>query len=113
MYTFEWKPKNQETSKFEGTVLVKVPDHIERMNFVKNLNTTVDQSGQLVEAKGIDLSVKLIAYATQYVDKVSLKRKDDGYQVPDVKWLSYDIDGAEILGEIGWCLFEGIKLGKN
>lgn len=113
MYTFEWTPKDQEKSQFTGTVTVKVPSHVERMSFLKTVGTSVDENGQLIADKKIDLSIKLIGYASKYIEKVDLARKEDSFKVPDKTWLEYDVDGAEVLGAIGWVLFDGVKLGKS
>lgn len=113
MYTFQWTPKDKEKSAFDGSVTVKVPDHIARMSFLKTLTVTVSETGELIQAEQIDISMKLVECAKKYIESVALVRKEDGFKVPDAKWLEYDIDGVDILGEIGRVLIDGVKLGKS
>jgi hypothetical protein len=98
--------------KFDGSVKVKVPKHVDRIKLIRSLNTTVDVSGELVKT-GMDSAEKLMDFAKSHIETVSLKRIEDGVEVKNVEWLEYDVDGAEVLSEISNVLLQGVKLGKS
>jgi len=127
MYTFEWKQIAKDVSftdtngalvsktiapKFEGSVTLKVPRHVDRIKVIRSLSTKIDESGELVKS-GMDSAEKLMDFAKAQIESVNLKRIDDGLEIKTVEWLEYDVDGAEILSEISNTLIQGIKLGKS
>ena len=111
MYTFEWKP--EENSSFEGSVLVNVPSHAERLKALKKAAYTPNSNGELEIANDNEFIVGCIEYAKTAIAKVELKKKEDSFQVPSVEWLDHDKNGAEILTAIGRILFNGVSLGKS
>ena len=120
MYQFKWEPKDKTIAdgnvipaKFDGAVLVKVPSHVERIQFLKSIHTKIDEKGEMESDKASENAINLMSFAIKQIEKVELIRKEDKLVVNDCKWLEYDIDGATILKEIGYCLFEGVKLGKS
>lgn len=113
MFTFEWKPKDTDESLFDGSVTIKVPNHMVRLAFLKELGTMVLDTGEMVQDKKLELSSKLIEFAMKQIEKVALVRKSDGMIVTEKEWLFHDVDGSAILGEIGNSLINGVKLGKN
>ena len=113
MYQFKWSPKDKENSKFDGFVMLNVPSHIERITFLKTMHTKIDENGEMVSEHASENAINLMSFAIKQIDKFELVRKEDRFVVPDKEWLEYDIDGASILKEIGYCLFEGVKLGKS
>lgn len=127
MYTFDWKQTTKDITltkpdgsldiktiepKFEGTVKVKVPKHIDRIKLLREINTKVDPSGALLNT-GMDSAEKLMEFAKSHIESVSLKRIEDGLEINKLEWLEYDVDGAEVLSDISTMLIQGVKLGKN
>ena len=127
MYTFEWRQLPKDVSfknsdgasvtktiapKFEGTIKIKVPKHVERIKLIRDLNTKVESTGALVNGE-MDSTEKMLEFAKKNIEVVSLKRIEDGCEVKTVEWLEYDVEGAEILGEISQVLLQGVKLGKS
>lgn len=127
MYTFDWKQTEKEISftdsngtlvsktiapKFEGTIKVKVPKHVERIKVIRDLNTKIEANGELVKT-GMDSAEKLMEFAKSNIESVNLKRIEDGLEVKSIEWLEYDVDGAEILSDISQVLLAGVKLGKS
>lgn len=126
MFTFEWKDKPKEKervkedgeievysdpARFNGVVTVKIPKHQDRIRFLKELRTSI-KDGEATEAN-LEMSDKLLDYAKSHIEKVDLKRLDDGFEFNSVEQLEYDIHGADVLGDIASVLIQGVRLSKS
>lgn len=111
MFTAKWIAK--EGSAVEGCAIVRVPKNLDRIKFLQTIHTSIGADGALDMAKANENATNVISFALKHIDSVELIRKEDGFKVPSVEWLEYDIDGALVLREIGNFLIQGISLGKN
>lgn len=135
-FYFEWKPserqlpeidsngvaiKNEDGShktysvppRFDGMVKVRIPSNAERIKFMKSTALIANQDGQVIETKGIDQTIAFAEFAKSHIEKVELKRLEDGYEFKTLEELDFDVDGLEVLTDIGVKLSQGIRLGKN
>ncbi|RTL05187.1 hypothetical protein EKK58_08545 [Candidatus Dependentiae bacterium] len=111
MYTFEWKPEKELAKKFSGHLVLKVPSHMERLDFSRSL---LDESSGLSDANILaENSKKIVENAMKHIESVHLIRTEDGFAIPEKEWLLYDKDAAEILGAVGQHLLSGVRLGKK
>lgn len=110
MYTWIWEA--EETSPFTGSVTVKIPKHQERAQLLKEMGFTV-KDGKAELKDTLDASGVLYDFVKKNVEKVDLKRREDGMIFDKVEMLEYDVDGATVLTEIGTKLQAGVRLGKS
>lgn len=136
MFTFEWKPKAveaiareesglpkvKEDGKFEtymrppvfsGSVILKVPSHVDRLKMSKAITTKIKPDGEMVEDVELNITEKMFDFVKKHVQKVELVRIEDGMEFSSIEMLEYDKDGEDVFGSVERTLLEGVRLGKS
>lgn len=108
--SFETKDGDQA---FVGKVKVKIPKHGERLQFLKQISLSVSGDGTVDRQHSVDLSEKIIAYAVGHIESVDLTRSSDQMKFSSVEMLEYDVDGLDVLSDIGKMLMDGVRLSKS
>lgn len=98
---------------FVGKVKVKIPKHSERLQFLKQISLAVSNDGTVDRQHSVDLSEKIIAYAVAHIESVDLTRSKDQMKFGNVDMLEYDVDGLDVLSDIGKMLMDGVRLSKS
>jgi hypothetical protein len=128
-YVFDWVQKEKQAPKldesglatsemitrppiFEGFVRVRIPSHEERLRFVKAVSVQI-VNGEAVSMSGYDQGIEIMAFAKKHIEAVALKRKDDGLELKSLDDLDHDLDGAEVLSDIGAEIAKGVRLKKS
>ena len=137
MFEFDYKPKSQdmpvlntktreiEVDKkgvpkiekreaiFSGTLRLKAPKHAERMRMVKLMNIGIKDGEAEADSdvSHFDRLISLAEFAMKYILKVELTR--DGVEFKDKEILSCDVDGAQLIYEVGRHLMSEVRLGES
>lgn len=113
------KPKGDEPAAYEGSVTVRMPDYLERLD-LQSAGTPDDEDEGDDEApkkpKRKSTIVKLRAVAEHceaFVVAVAIKRLDDGYEFKSFKELLQDSEAGAVAMEICTKLVAGkYQVGK-
>lgn len=97
---------------FSGVVKVKIPSHQERLKFVKAVSVQI-VNGEAVSMNSFEQGIEIMSFAKAHIESVDLKRISDGVELKSLEDLDHDVDGAEVLSDIGAEIAKGIRLKKN
>ena len=97
---------------FSGVVRVKIPSHQERLKFVKAVSVQI-VNGEAVSMNSFEQGIEIMSFAKAHIESVDLKRISDGVELQSLEDLEHDVDGTEVLSDIGAEIAKGIRLKKN
>lgn len=96
---------NGEEADFSGQITMKMPTYDERLEIYEALGLDFDgQVNEQAKSKGITLMRIVAKKLPQYIIKVDIKRKADGFHFDSLEKLQYDSDMVSVLQECSFKL---------
>ncbi len=112
-----------EGAIFSGSVTLKLPDYEQTLIYQDYLNVeiTLNDAGEVdsealkknIAGKTMFMIRQMSKHVGSHIEKVELKRLEDGKEFNSVEMMTHSKDCFPILREISMLIMNGLDLGKN
>lgn len=98
----------------EGTVTLRVPSFLERMEYVENCQFKVDKDGNVTTgADAVRALRKMVEYSEKHYAKIALVVKDTGEKITTFQEMIHNSLCDDLIKEVATVLMNGIRPSKN
>jgi len=117
IYTHTPKACKGKGAKYEGTVVINMPNYLERLKLMKECNVSFDNEDGETSVKlgsgGLDTAIALLEVTPRFIKKVSLKRKDGSRNFNSFEDMLDEPKLYKTCSEVSTLIFRGESLGEG